>query len=808
MTTPADAVSAVTRGRRRTLRALRTAPVALTTWAVAGWTTIEPGAGPGVALTLWASALVALGVLALRIARRPRGDRDVIDSAGERRRRIAVILVVVSLSTAAAAASSVVLAQPARDAAAALPVSGGRAVSVLVTVTGKVERWGSDRLAFDAQAQRVAIGAQRFALDVPVSVILAADDLDPGGLTDVGAVVEVAGTVRPADPGDRAVLDVTAAGPLEVRSPPEGAVGAAADLRTSLVAAADGLPPPGAGLLPGLAVGDTSAVDADLDTAMKASSLSHLTAVSGANCALVVGLAFAAASALGLRRGLRVAAGLAVLAGFVLLVTPEPSVVRAAAMAAVAMIAVLLGRTGAGVAVVSLAVAIILVLDPWLAGSLGFALSTVATASLLLFARPLATGLGRWMPRPLALALSVPLAAQLACGPLLVLITPVVPLYGVVANLLAAPAAPLATVIGLAACLSAPLPLVQSGLAAIAWLPAAWIAGTAQTFAALPGNAVPWLGGWAGVAALAFLGLALGIVIVGRRTDAARWRRIVSALSATSLAVVVGTTAGGAALSGPVGGLTVPAAWAIAVCDVGQGDAVVVRSHEATALIDTGPDPTPLAVCLDRLGIARIDLLVLTHFDLDHAGGAASLAGRVGLVVHGPPADAADSRLLTDLRGGGAVVSEVHAGSRGVLGGATWRVLWPRAGSKAFPPGNDAGVVVDIRGGGVPPSLFLADLSGLAQRALARAGTLDTPYEVVKVAHHGSGDQDPALYRTLGAAVALIPVGLDNDYGHPRAETLAILSDTRMAVARSDRNGMICVWSADGVLQVWRERGG
>ncbi|MFS0732928.1 ComEC/Rec2 family competence protein [Microbacterium sp. 1P10UB] len=805
---PTRAAPAVARGRRRTLRALRTAPVPLTTWAVAGWTTVEPGAASAVALSLWASALAALAALAVRGARQPKGGPDLSTSAGERRRQIAVVLVVVTLSAAAAAASSVVLAQPARDAAAALPISGGRAVSVLVTVTGKVERWGSDRLAFDAQARGVTIGAQRFAVDVPVAVILATDDLDPGGLTDVGATVEVGGTVRPADPGERAVLDVTAARPVEVRSPPQGAVGAAADLRTSLVAAADGLPPPGAGLLPGLAVGDTSAVDADLDTAMKASSLSHLTAVSGANCALVVGLAFAAASALGLRRGLRVTAGLIALAGFVLLVTPEPSVVRAAAMAAVAMIAVLLGRTGAGVAVVSLAVSIILVIDPWLAGSLGFALSTVATASLLLFARPLATGLGRWMPRPLALALSVPLAAQLACGPLLVLITPVVPLYGVVANLLAAPAAPLATVIGLTACLSAPLPLVQSGLAAVAWLPAAWIAGTAQTFAGLPGNAVPWLDGWAGVAALALLGLAVGIVIVGRRTDAARWRRIVGSLSATALAVAVGTTAGGAALTGPVGGLTVPAPWAITVCDVGQGDAVVIRSQGAVALIDTGPDPAPLAVCLDRLRITRVDLLVLTHFDLDHAGGAASLAGRVGLVVHGPPADAADTRLLRDLRAGGAAVTDVHAGSRGVLGGATWTVLWPRPGSKAFPPGNDAGVVVDIRGGGVPASLFLADLSGLAQRGLERAGTLDAPYEVVKVAHHGSGDQDPALYRTLGAAVALIPVGLDNDYGHPRAETLGILSEARMAVARSDRNGMICVWSADGALQVWRERGG
>src|SRR5690606_25237668 len=120
-------------------------------------------------------------------------------------------------------------------------------------------------------------------------------------------------------------------------------------------------------------------------------------------------------------------------------VSPEPSVVRAATMAAIAMLGVLLGRPGAGVSVLALAVVVLLVLDPWLAASLGFALSTAATGALLLAAAPLTDGLARWMPRPVALAVAVPLAAQLACGPLLVLIDPRVPLYGVVANMLAAP---------------------------------------------------------------------------------------------------------------------------------------------------------------------------------------------------------------------------------------------------------------------------------------------------------------------------------------------------------------------------------
>ena len=70
-----------------------------------------------------------------------------------------------------------------------------------------------------------------------------------------------------------------------------------------------------------------------------------------------------------------------------------------------------------------------------------------------------------------------------------------------------------------------------------------------------------------------------------------------------------------------------PHEWTIAACDIGQGDAVLLRSGGAVALIDTGPDPGPLDACLARLGLAHIDLLVLTHFDLDHVGGVSGGRG-------------------------------------------------------------------------------------------------------------------------------------------------------------------------------------
>ena len=135
-------------------------------------------------------------------------------------------------------------------------------------------------------------------------------------------------------------------------------------------------------------------------------------------------------------------------------------------------------------------------------------------------------------------------------------------------------------------------------------------------------------------------------------------------------------------------------------------------------------------------------------------------------------------------------------------------MIWPIADSRGFPPGNDCSVVVDVRGGGIPPTLLLGDLSAAPQRAIVASGALDPPYAIVKIAHHGSADQDAALYEKAAPAVALITVGLDNDYGHPRSETLTMLHTVGARVFRTDVGGVIAVTSAADRMQVWREHGG
>jgi len=751
--------------------------VATLVWVIAAIAVLHPAGA-----WIWAVGAGAGSVVLLVIAARRQGR-----AAGA-----LLALAAVATAFAGAAAAHVAAAEPSREALLDQGLDGGRAVTMDALIVGKVERTMSG-WSFDAVASLVRVGDRSQSTSAPVSVRAA--ELPAGAAVDLGSLVTVRGTTFAADPGERAVVIVRASD-LTVRAPPTGALATASALRHGLQHATRGLPQPAAGLISGLAVGDTSGVEPELDAAMKASSLSHLTAVSGANCALVVGLAFGLAALCGVRRAVRVAAGAIALLGFVLLVSPEPSVVRAAAMALVSMTALLLGRIGAGVSVLCVAVVLLLILDPWLALSLGFGLSAAATAALLLLAGPLAEGLSRWMPPALALAISVPLAAQLACGPLLVLIEPTVPALGLLANLVAAPAAPVATVVGLVACLTSSVPVIASGLTALAWVPAAWVAETARLVAAVPAGGVAWLEGLPGLLALAFVGAGVTALIV---PHGIRFPRIRVA-AALALALVGGVILATGPLSLVVERLRTPSEWAVAACDVGQGDAVLVRSLDRVALVDTGPEPDALRRCLDRFGIERLDLLVLTHFDLDHRGGLAAVVGRVDTVLHGPAEDAASRGVLSHLVAGGARAVAASEGLEGRLGAARWRVLW--AGGAGY-TGNDASVVIEAGGGDVPRAIFLGDLSAEPQTLLA--SRVIGPYDIVKVAHHGSADQDPRLYRRIAATAALLTVG-ENTYGHPRAETLTLLRGLGARSVRTDLSGAVALWLEDGAVRLWQER--
>ncbi|MGV2902790.1 ComEC/Rec2 family competence protein [Microbacterium sp. AGC62] len=768
-------------------RDLRLLPLVLAVWAIALLCVLIPEAAWWCAA---ACALVASLVLTM-LVRRPRTWVS----------RLTGGLAVVLLAGAAATALAVGFALPAREQAMSW---NGRVVEVAGEITSSASVGRDGRLWFEATTTTLGAPGRADTSNAPVRI-----GVDPADGFDLGAQVRVVGEASATDAGERSAL-VVFANDAEVAEPASGVFGVAAALKHAFVERSSRLPEPGAGLLPGLAVGDTRAVSIELNDDMRTSGLSHLTAVSGANCAIVVGGIFWLAALCGAGRALRVVLAVAGLAGFVVLVTPEPSVIRAAVMASVGMLTVLLGRPSAGAGMLSLCAAGILLVDPWLAATPGFALSVAASGALILLAPPLARGFGRIMPGPVALALAVPFAAQLACGPIIALFAEQQSLIGIAANIIAAPAAPIATVVGMLACLAAPLPGLADLLASSAWLPAAWIATTATTTADLPGAQLLLPAGIGSALLVGLVSVCIAVVVIrsglqSRGAATGRGGLIVQRAAAAVLIVVLSLAGARVVLDGPLATATTPEGWAIAACDVGQGDALLVRSATRVALIDMGPAPEPLATCLRSLGIGHIDLLVLTHFDLDHVGGVAAVQGRVGAVLHGPALEEDERRLLADLAASGAQVDEAWAGQRGDLGDAAWRVLWPVRGSAAFPAGNDASVVMEFDGGGVPRSLYLGDLSAAPQRMLLRTARLGR-YDVVKVAHHGSADQDAGLYEAVQARVALFSVGADNDYGHPRIETLDLVSATGAQALRTDRQGRILLATGDSELQVWTEK--
>ncbi|TFB90093.1 MBL fold metallo-hydrolase [Cryobacterium luteum] len=506
-----------------------------------------------------------------------------------------------------------------------------------------------------------------------------------------------------------------------------------------------------------------------------------------------------------LRRSWRIGLSLLTLLGFTVLVTPEPSVLRSAVMATLTLLSIGAGRPGRGVPTLLAVVIGLLVTDPWLARNYGFALSVLATAGLLVLAGPLARVLAQWMPTALAAIIAIPLAAQLACQPVLILLNPSLPLYGVPANILAGPAAPIATVVGLVACLTLPvLPGVAVALLGLAWLPSAWIAAVAQGVSLLPGTRLPWPGGAPGVLLLALVTLlTLVVVLRGPTARPARWPAAVLAV----LLVGLGGYAGSLIGAGIGRVASFPPDWQIAACDIGQGDAVVVRDGDQYALVDVGPDPQLLTVCLATLGISRINLLVLTHYDLDHIGGVDAVLGKVDTALVGVPENAQDERLHERLAAGGATVHQGARGDSGTLGGLRWNILWPIRGATTMQVGNPGSITIMFDGRGIR-SIYLGDLGEDSQNALLRAsppGRVD----VVKVAHHGSADQSPKLYAQLQARIGLISVGAANSYGHPTDALLNTLAAVGTLPMRTDREGLAVVApGANGTLVLWTEKVG
>ena len=238
--------------------------------------------------------------------------------------------------------------------------------------------------------------------------------------------------------------------------------------------------------------------------------------VSGEHVALVLAATLTLCGPLPVR--LKTLIGLFTLVGLVLLVQPSGSVLRAAAMGSVQLVGLSAGRQASALPAWAAGAIVLLLIDPWQAHDWGFALSIAATGGLIMLAPGLERQLGRLMPTFFAQLAAIPLAAQLACAPLLIALNPHISMWGVVANMLAAPVVAVVTYTGLAAtALGALLPSLAQLLVLPALWGCAWLECIAHFFAHLPGAQMNWPGKLSGVCSLAALNTGIWLLLVRMR---------------------------------------------------------------------------------------------------------------------------------------------------------------------------------------------------------------------------------------------------------------------------------------------------
>lgn len=637
-----------------------------------------------------------------------------------------------------------------------------------------------------------------------VLVVVSGPGVEAWSGLPVGSSVGVTARVQSADRGEAevAVLRVRG-GPTRVQGP-SSALALVERVRAGLRGSvADRRPEPRA-LVPALVLGDVSGLTSRLRDDFQTTGLTHLTAVSGANLTLLLAFLLLGARWAGIRgRGLR-AVGLVAVLVFVALCRTEPSVLRAAAMGLVALAALGSGARAAGLRNLAVAMSALLLLDPYLARSVGFVLSVLASGGIVCWARAWAGQLGAWLPRPVAELVSVPLAAHLATLPVVAAISGQVSVSGLITNAVTGPFVGPATVLGFAA---AGLSQLSPTLALLPGFAAAWVAQViiwvAHAGAALPGSARSWP-----VSPLALGYLAAGCLAAAWVMPFVLARRWLSLVLAVLMILVL--------LNPPYRPGWPPRDWVLVACDVGQGDGLVVRSgrHEAV-VFDTGPEPAPMDACLSELGIRTVPLVVLTHFHADHVGGLAGVFDHrtVGAVWVSPLASPAAEAAGVAHRAAGRAVPELipPVGTSGTVGTVGWQVLGPRAGEDAAVVAegesgreNDASLVLLVRVAGLR-LLLTGDVEPPGQRAILATGA-DLRADVLKVPHHGSARQDPDFLAATRARIAIASAGVDNDYGHPAPSTVARLRSLGMTVLATNEHGAVAVSADQGRVSVVTQR--
>jgi competence protein ComEC len=662
----------------------------------------------------------------------------------------------------------------------------GTAEQALVTVTGPARR-----SQFDV---RVPAQMRRFGRDEIREPVLLR--LPAGRSPPQGAILDLTGEIRlPRGPKDgfdertwlrrHGVHVVVRADRWRIVGRRGGLSGLADRLRSRLsVGMAPGLHGERRAVIAGIVLGEDEGLSDALRADFRASGLYHLLAVSGQNVALIAGGAILLVYLIGLSRFVGQIVALAAIGGYVLAVGWQPSVVRAGVAGSLACLAWLASRPSDRWYFLLLGAALLLAWSPYALLDAGFQLSFAAVGAIFLAVPRLQQTLAGYpVPHSLAEVVAVSGACGLATAPILLTQFGVVPLYSIPANALAAPV--VAPLLGLALITAIVAPVVPPLAAVLAWLNgwlAAYLALCARVVAGLPYAAV------SAKAAVGVAAAALGAGFLVTRLGHKR-KRVYAALALATALIAGGWRLHGSSTLPPPTGLR------ITFLDVGQGDGALIQVPGGAVLVDEGPPEAQMASQLRHLGVTSLSLIVMTHPQRDHVGGAAEVLKklRVGAVLDPAiPSDNPDERAArTAARQQGVKIVGARAGEAFKIGALRLRVLWPDGpGTPGDDPNNHA--VVLVASFGQTDALFTADAESDVTGRLQLP-----PVEILKVAHHGSADAGLGEeLKELRPRIAAISVGAGNDYGHPTASTLAALGAVPgLAVYRTDLDGRVTVES-------------
>ncbi len=609
---------------------------------------------------------------------------------------------------------------------------------------------------------------------------------------------------------------------LELAAHGSGAGAAVEQLRWGIdEALSRAIPEPEAGLASGILVGLRERVSRQVAEDFTTTGLTHVVAISGWNIALVAGIATALLRATGLGRRPRSLLVIVAIVTYTILAGAEASVIRAAVMGAVVLVARESGRPSGAAAALGLACWGLLLAEPAMIDDIGLQLSLAATAGLLVLGGPAEAAVGRLTrgraPRWLGETLGVSLAAQLSTLPLILLHFGRLSLISPLANLLVAPIVPLAMLGAAIGVVMGPLlvgPVVGLALAPLSlgsWLPLALMTRGATLLAGVPLASVELpspLDQVGAALALAALVAALRATRSEPRSNLRPWQppprtgrgrsRKLVAIGAVGALI----TAGSATLVvGPAPGLR------LSVLDIGQGDAILLETADGQRmLVDGGPDPDLLVRRLDeRIPVwdRHIDLAVLTHPHEDHAGGLAGLAPRYSISRIAETGMNSEGAGVRELRSAAARYDigrvRLDQGDTFRLGQARVEVLWPPRHAlphRLLSDGraiNGTSIVLAVSLG-QQRVLLTGDLEDDHDLDLLEMIEPGARWDVLKVAHHGSATASGgSLLDLLRPRLAAISVGLGNRYGHPAPDTLARLEAAGSTIWRTDRQGTLAI---------------